>query len=95
MLVPVTDFHLKVCIVRQQLGHPTTKGKDHKKKEKHPLDDVDDHFAESDLEWPQVGVDREEISHLWKKDFIGLEFLARVNMWTMTWFLTGWVTTGY
>ena len=74
MLVPVTDFHLEVCIVRQQLGHPTTKGKDHKKKEKHPLDDVDDHFAESDLEWPQVGVDGEEISHLRKKISLVLNF---------------------
>ena len=55
---PVTDLHLEVCIVPQKLGHPAAKGKDDKEKEKHPLNDVNDHLAEGDLEGTQVGVDR-------------------------------------
>ena len=64
--LPVTDLHFEVCIVPQELGHPAAKGKDDKEKEKHPLDDVDDHLAEGDLEWPQVGVDGEQVGHLLK-----------------------------
>ena len=66
---PVTDLHLEVCIVPQQLGHSAAKGKDDKEKEKHPLDDVDDHLAEGDLERTKVGVDREQVGHLSIRSF--------------------------
>ena len=61
---PVTDLHLKVCIVPQELGHPAAKGKDDKEEEKHPLHNVDDHLAEGDLERTQVRVDGEQVGHL-------------------------------
>ena len=56
-VVPVTDLHLEVCIVPEQLGHSAAKGKDNEEKEEHPLDNVDDHLAQGNLQRAKVGID--------------------------------------
>ncbi len=70
----------------EQLIEAATECEEDEDVEDHPLEDVDDHFAEWNLEGSEVGVDAEDVDQLevGRDHAGGKHALKKLELWTKT-----------